>query len=143
VQDEGRKLIEELTREIRVTSIEGIDVSRQKCISLSGFRYYWSEPISNQKGAPGRLLREEGKGCADNINSGNPGGVDVLNTRVGVQFMEVSRIAGSGSTFRIKLVLSTAETELIDATGENATCVIDSGNQYCDIVSFVSVVNSR
>ncbi len=144
VQDEGRKLVEELTREIRVSSAEGIDtVSKPDCISLNGYRYYWSIPMSGAANSPGRLLKEEGKNCADSIVIASPGGVDVLNTRIGVQFMAVTRVAASTSTYSVKVVLSTADTDLVDTTGENATCTTNSGNQYCDIVTLTTVVNSR
>ncbi len=143
VQDEGRGLVEQLTREIRVASSSSIIADNaNKCLELNGYRYYWSIPISNNPGSPGRLYREEGKKCL-NYPISTSGGESVLDDRVGVQFIEVNRVANSSSTYAMVVVLSTAEVDVLEGSGENAACTTNLGGQYCDIVKFSTVVNSR
>jgi len=145
VQDEGRELVEELTREVRISNSKSIktDDNTTKCIEVSGYRYYWSVPISGTTGSPGKLFREEGKDCSASINTTTPTGVQILNERVGVQFMSLTRASAASPIYTIKIVLSTAEADLLTDVGETATCATNQGSQYCDIVSFTTVVTSR
>lgn len=143
VQDEGRRVIEDISRSIRVASPLGIDTTVD-CLAINGNRYYWSVPIdSNDSASPKQLIKEDGKGCSDSIT--NPaGGENVLNDRVGVQYMEVSTVGGSNSVYMIKIVLSTAETDLVANAGtENVNCDTGSGSQYCDVVTMSTVVSTR
>jgi len=143
VQDEGRGLIEQLTREIRVAGSASIITDNvNKCLELNGYRYYWSVPISTDAGSPGRLYREEGKKCLSSPIT-TSGGESVLDDRVGVQFIEVNRVANSSSTYAITIVLSTSEVDILEGSGEDAACTTDLGGQYCDIVKFSTVVNAR
>lgn len=143
IQDEGRRVMEDLTRKVRVASSEGINIfPSEDCIEISGTIYYWSIPIdSGDTESPSRLYEEDGGDCSS-VNPANS--VSMLNDRVGVQFMEVVGVAGSNSVYSIKLVLSTSETDLItgDLT-ENANCGTGSGYQYCDVISFDTVVSVR
>ncbi len=145
VQNEGRKLIEELTREVRVSNSLSIvtDNNLAKCIEVSGYRYYWSVPISSASGSPGNLYKEEGRDCSASINTSAPRGVQVLDDRVGVQYMSLTRLGASSPIYTIRLVLSTSETDLLNDPGEGANCSTGSGSQYCDIVDFTTVVTSR
>ena len=146
VQDEGRQLIEDFTRNMRTSSPASISTTPpgDKCMTISGVRYYWSIPInSTDANSPNKLMREEGLGCGDPINTTNPGGVSMLDERVGVQFIDVRLMTGSSSVYSVKIVLSTATTNLVGVAGENAECTIGSGDQYCDIVTFSTLVSTR
>jgi len=139
VQDNGRRLMEQLTREIRVADISAID-TEDNCLGLGDYRYYWS--VAEGKNKPARMIKEEGKTCADTIDKEHPKGVDQLDDRVGVQYFNVSRIPGSQS-FSIKLVVSTKDTDLIKNPGETAACGTGNGSQYCDVAEFSTVVSPR
>ena len=146
VQDEARRVVEDLSRDIRVTSVEGVAVdSSVSCLALGDNRYYWSVPIdSSDSDSPTRLIKERGATCADAFSLVNPGGEDLLNDRVGVQFMEVTPLPGATGTFSINLVLSTSSTDLVENPRSSAAqCTTGSGNQYCDVVQMTTVVSSR
>lgn len=140
VQDEGRGLIEELTREIRTAGDSGVNVGTSDCISVNGTMYYLNKPINTDP--PYRLYKLQTGITCDTYDPVQTDGEDVLEERVGVQYIEASDISGTG-VYSIKIVLSTMEEDLIVTTGQDAECTTGSGSQYCDIVTMTTVVSTR
>ncbi len=140
IQDEGRKLVEELTREIRATS--AVD-SNANCFVVNGYRYFWTIPFDATiipPEPPYKLYRDTEISCASPSLDGDE--VLVLNERIGVQHMELSSV--TDDVYRLSVTLSTAEADLLGGTsGANAECTQMSGSQYCDVVKLTTVISSR
>ncbi len=153
VQGEARRTVDMLTREIRSSSVVAVSSGVDDCIMLNGDSYYWFVPVDSQDvRSPMRLIMARDTSCLHIdglvIDENNPPlGEDLLHGRVGVQHMEVSRLADGGNStpfYRISLTLSTAATDLLDEAGINASCAVEiSGSQYCDIVRLNTVVSTR
>ncbi len=142
VQDEGRRVMEQLTRDMRTAS--SINTSDLECIAINETIYYWSVPIDDTNSAsPKFLLREDNKSCSSRTNNPAASGVqNVLHERLGVQDMKITEMGGK--FYKIELVLSTNETILIDLTNAIAKCDESvSGSQYCDVVDFTTIVSTR
>ena len=144
IQDEGRGVMEELTRNLRATSSNGV-VLQSDCLEISGTIYYWSVPTdSTNANSPKRLYRKDSATCPPtSTETVLADSVSMLDDRVGVQFMEVSNVAGSGTIYSITLILSTNETDLLENPGVDANCSTGAGSQYCDVVSLSTVVSTR
>lgn len=141
IQDENRRLTEKFTREIRTAS--SID-SQPDCLALDNTIYYWSVPVDNThpSTSPKLLLSERDTTCADREDDPSASGVQsVLNDRVGVQSIEVNQLGGR--LYKLHIVLSTTDVDLISGTGDSATCDVTTGDQYCDIVSSTTMVSTR
>lgn len=140
-QDEGRRFIEQLTREMRTAS--SISTATD-CVSLGDNIYQWSiHVVPTDPLTPTWLVKETNKTCGDKASDITDPGVErVLNDRIGVQFLEVKQLSG-GQFYTIHMVLSTTEKDLIDNPGQNAQCSTDTGSQYCDIVEFSTIVSRR
>lgn len=145
IQDEGRKVTEDLSRKLRVASPEGISVDPSgECVEISGTSFYWSVPIDGGDPTSPRHLYEENGSTCSGVNPANTGAVSILDDRVGVQYIEIAGVSGSNSIYSIKIILSTSETDLITGDlSESASCTAGSGNQYCDVVTFSTVVSTR
>ncbi len=146
VQNEGRQAMDRLVREIRSTSVVTIDPGGQ-CITISSDSYYWSVPVNGGALSPMKLIMASGESCS--VAMATATGTDLLHERVGVQYMKVSRIADGGNTtpfYEVHMILSTVETDLLEKTGLDASCLTQSassGNQYCDFVELKTVVSTR
>jgi prepilin-type N-terminal cleavage/methylation domain-containing protein len=140
VQDEGRRTMETLTREIRSTSSEGISTAAD-CAELNGNIYIWSERIdgSTDPKKPYRLQKIEGTTCSNRSGTA----VDMLNDRIGVQSLSITEPDANGLVY-IDLVLSTSDTDLLDSnTGSSTACELGNGEQYCDVVHMETIVSPR
>lgn len=140
IQDEGRSIVEELTREIRVSSSDDINVAVDDCISVSGSLYYLYKPASSTP--PYDLYKVQDGSTCDSYDETVITGERVLADRVSVQFMDASELSSTG-VYSLKIVLSTNDTTLITASGEGAECTTDNGGQYCDVVTMSTVISTR
>jgi len=144
VQDEGRHLMEQLTREIRVADL--IETTTN-CVAIDGTAYSWNlnADSSNPTHSPKILIRQENTSCSGALTDVNlitdPGVERILNERVAIQDMKVTQL--SGEFYKIYMKLSTTETDIIDGSGAGATCSVTTGDQYCDIVEMTTVVSMR
>lgn len=140
VQDEARSTLEFLTREIRTTPAGSITTTTG-CLSVGANSYYWTERVDDTNTAsPFRLLYQPGVNCSD-MKSVDLS-TDLLNDRVGVQYLDISP-TGTGSSLSLTLILSTVSTDLIDGVNSAAKCFVESGSQYCDVVEVSTVVSPR
>lgn len=135
VQDETRKTMELLSREIRQSSFVVVEGN---CVELNGSVYHWTLHIDGDSNKPMRLVHVDSGSCsAISPTAGN----DLLHERVGVQSMSITPTFGGA--YSLKIVMSTSAEDLLTGSGESTTCKVDSGAQYCDVVEMTTIVSPR
>jgi prepilin-type N-terminal cleavage/methylation domain-containing protein len=138
------------------------DVAYRLC--LSGVRYGWNQHIeqpqppanSNETltmtdekvGAetePLTMVRSFGpEACGAGFTEDNA--EKVLDDRAAVQHLSIEEVGGAGANaYRISVVISTrqAAEEDLAVFGKNAACNVGIGDQFCDVASLTTVVQSR
>lgn len=149
IQDEARSTMEKLVREVRSANTVTEDASVPGCITINSDSYYWFVPVSGDALSPMRLMVARDTTCSEAEVAPSPVGEDLLHERVGVQYMEISRVSDGGNSapfYKVHMILSTVDADLLDSTGLTASCLTQSassGNQYCDLVELVTIVSTR
>jgi prepilin-type N-terminal cleavage/methylation domain-containing protein len=160
VQNSARSVIDEISSAIR--DAEPGDVLPASSatnppfrLCIGGIRYAWNQANASNNalttdafsdtGARISLARtNDGAPCNNPIQQQPSGAetVTLLDDTLALQYLNVSRI-GTTNSFKISLVLSTANSNDFTGFGLNAACTIQTGDQYCDVAKVETVVTTR
>jgi len=153
IQENGRVLIEDISRGIRSSNRSAISYSNDFPfrLNINGVCYIWNQNTSTtgyvrsderfSNGEPFELARIIGN-CSMTPNVINQDEAEnLIDKKAVVQHLSVEPLGGGA--WSILVVLSTGNSEDLQSYGEDARCREQVGNQYCDVVRYETVVSVR
>lgn len=175
IQNDARFVIEDITRSLRSSGSGGITpsnlIQQNATMCFGGSQYTWTTLSAIESSGTAdnnqysdtsndiRLARTQyGGGDCDVVNVSSANSVELIGPNTAVQYIDVSNnFGGIASLYKIVVVLSTTQDEIIigrdengaiDTSGEFATCEAlqlsgDTNTEYCSVVKFETVVNIR
>ena len=113
-----------------------------------GWNQYWIDQFTSENTAEGNvfsLLKSyDGASCSNDFSEDES--ISPIQENLVVQYLGIEPVAGSSTTYRLEMVVSTRESvegEDLEAYGQNALCKVGIGDQYCDVVNLNTVVTMR
>lgn len=164
VQNESRKLMEQITRDLRQAVADSVQIRNAPIAQNTGgrlclgnnIRYGWDEhrgtpdpdTFSTENFDRSAIMRVVDTETCDNKSGFNDENSSfTLPENLLIHDLEFTCTSlddpCSSKTFNISLVVSTDQIDLLDTFGSNASCKVTIKSEFCDVVKFETAVTLR